>query len=375
MRYYPHWIGLFCLLFLSLGRSSSYAMLDADNSQVLDSDTLQSEHRHRFQFIPLPVVFYTPETHLAYGVLGVTLFKTDSTARTSNIDFAVIHTQNRQTVIEPTYTVFTKGEKYLIRGMLLYTKFPELYYGLGHRTKLDQEELISYRSLRATNRFLRQLRQGWFVGVQQQYFKTFDIHRSTERPLPAQTLIGELGSVVNGVGLASVIDTRDNIYSPSRGWYADVSFMKYANVLGSQFTFTNVLFDIRHYQALSPSTLLAGQFYLNMNNGEVPFKQAATLGGSSLLRGYYNGRYRDNNALIMQAEVRQRLVGRLGGVVFAGVGDVAHRLNEFAVGDLKPTGGLGLRYLISQKEHLNIRVDAAVGRQTHGFYINISEAF
>ena len=343
---------------------------------VANVKTGESESvHHGFQFIPLPVVFYTPETHVAYGVLGVCLFKTDSTARTSNIDFAVIHTQNAQTVIEPAYTIFTKQEKYLVRGMLLYTKFPELYYGVGRGTTNEQEELISYKSLRAYNRFLRQLKPGWFVGIQQQYYKTFDVHRSSERQLPAQTLIGGLGSVVNGVGLASLVDTRNNIYSPVRGWYADVSFMAYGKLLGSEFSFTNFLFDVRHYQSLSPNTVLAGQVYLNINVGEVPFKQAATLGGSSLLRGYYNGRYRDNNALIIQAELRQRLIGRLGSAVFAGVGDVAHKVGDFSVGDLKPTGGLGLRYLISRKEHLNLRFDAAVGNNTHGFYVNISEAF
>ena len=349
------------------------ASLETERSSVL-SDTTK-ETRQRFKFIPLPVVFYTPETHLAYGILGVCLFKTDSTARTSNIDFAVIHTQNAQTVIEPTYTIFTKHENYLIRGMLLYTKFPELYYGIGRGTTRDREELISYKSLRAYNRFLRKVKPGWFVGIQQQYFKTFDVNRLSDRRLPAQKLIGGLGSVVNGIGVASVVDTRNNIYSPVRGWYADVSVMKYDALLGSQFGFTNYLFDIRHYHSLSPNTVLAGQFYLNLNVGEVPFKQAATLGGSSLLRGYYNGRYRDNNAVIIQAELRQHLFGRFGGAVFVGVGDVAHTPTNFDFLDLKPTGGAGLRYLISRKEHLNIRFDAAVGRNTHGFYVNISEAF
>lgn len=374
MRYCFIWLGLLLMPFV--GKSHSLVQPNAfasDTSKV--AKTATEEVHHGLQFIPLPVVFYTPETHVAYGLLGVLLFRTDSTARTSNIDFAVIHTQNAQTVVEPTYTIFTKREKYLIRGMLLYTKFPELYYGIGPGTTSDQEELISYKSLRAYNRFLRNIKRGWFVGVQQQYFKTFDVNRSTNRQLPSQTLIGGLGSVVNGVGLASLVDTRDNIYSPVRGWYADVSFMEYDKVLGSEFKFTNYLFDIRHYQSLSPNTVVAGQVYVNLNVGEVPFKQAATLGGSSLLRGYYNGRYRDNNALILQAEIRQHLFWRVGGVAFAGVGDVAHKINEFEVGDLKPTGGLGLRYLISRKEHLNIRVDAAVGNKTHGFYVNISEAF
>lgn len=151
--------------------------------------------------------------------------------------------------------------------------------------------------------------------------------------------------------------------------------MTYGNWLESEFDFTNYLLDLRHYHSFSRHTVLAGQVYLNVKNGEVPFKQAATLGGSSLLRGYYNGRYRDNNALIIQAEVRQQLIGRLGGVLFAGLGDVAHSIRDFDIGDLKPTGGGGLRFLISRREHLNIRFDAAVGKQTHGFYVNISEAF
>lgn len=331
-------------------------------------------HR-RTQIIPLPVVYYTPETSLSYGVLGICLFRTDSTARTSNVDFAVIHTLNRQTIIEPTYTIFSRHERYLLRGLMLYAQFPEFYYGLGNETPNSQKELISYKSLRAYNRFLRQLRPGLFAGLQQQYFRTFDVRRSGETPFRPNTLIGGLGSVVNGVGVATVLDTRNNIYSPVRGWYADVSAMIYRRALGSQFTFTNYTLDIRHYTSLAAHTVLALQAFANLNLGEVPFKQAATVGGSYLLRGYYNGRYRDNNAVAVQAEVRQRLIGRLGGVVFVAAGDVAHRLSDFSPLEWKMAGGGGLRFLMSRKEHLNLRLDAAVGPRTHGFYVNISEAF
>lgn len=341
-------------------------------AQQADSGSVA--HR-RVQFIPLPVVYYTPETHLGYGVLGVCLFKTDSTARTSNVDFAIIRTSNQQTVVEPTYTIFTHRERYLIRGMFLYTQFPEFYYGLGNETTPNQKELIAYKSLRAYNRLLRQVRPGLFVGLQQQYYKTFDVKRSSETAFPANTLIGGLGSMVNGVGVAALLDTRDNIYSPVRGWYADVSGLVYNRALGSEFTFTNYTLDVRRYKSLSPKTVLALQAFANINVREVPFKLAATLGGPYLLRGYYNGRYRDNSAVAVQAELRQRLVGRLGGVVFVSAGDVANTLAEFAPSDWKVAGGAGLRFLISRREHLNLRLDAAVGRQTHGFYINISEAF
>lgn len=329
----------------------------------------------RAQFIPLPVVYYTPETKMGYGLLGVCLFRTDTTARTSNVDFAIIHTLNRQTVVEPTYTVFTHREHYLLRGMFLYTQFPEFYYGLGNETTDNQKELISYKSLRAYNRFFRQIKPGLFMGLQQQYIKTFDVNRSSETFFPMNTLIGGLSSVVNGVGVAAVLDTRDNIYSPTRGWYADVSSMLYGQALGSQFTFTNYTLDIRRYKSLSSHTVLALQGFANLNVGEIPFKLAATLGGPFLLRGYYSGRYRDNNALALQTEVRQRLTGRLGGTVFVSAGNVANVLSEFSFLEWKVAGGAGLRFLISRKEHLNLRFDAALGQHTHGFYVNISEAF
>lgn len=274
---------------------------------------LDSTEQRRGQLIPLPVVYYSPETRIGYGLLGVYLFRAGQQARTSNIDLAAIYSQNKQLVIEPTYTIFTSHERYLLKGALLYTQFPEFYYGLGNETLPQNRELVAYDSFRSFNRIMRQIKPGWFIGVQQQYFKTFNVKRFTERGYPQNTLIGGLGSVTNGLGLASIVDTRDNIYSATRGWYAEASALAYQPCFGSQFTFTNFLIDVRHYQSLTAKTVLAGQLFVNLNIGTVPFKQAATLGGSMLMRGYYNGRFRDNHALVLQAEVRQRVVGRLGG--------------------------------------------------------------
>lgn len=330
---------------------------------------------HKAQFIPLPIVYYTPETHLGYGLLGAFLFRAGANARTSNVDVAAIYTQNHQLVIDPVLTIFTRDETYLIKSNILYTQFPEFYYGIGNNTRPDTRELIAYDSFRTYIKALRQVRHGLFVGVQQQYFRTFNVQRSSNRPFPANTLIGELGSRTHGLGLASIYDTRDNIYSATRGWYAEASTLWYQRAIGSEYTFSNYLLDLRHYYAISPRTVLAGQLYATINVGTVPFKQAATLGGSMLMRGFYNGRYRDNDAVIIQGEIRQRLIGRLGGAAFVATGDVGHNLNNFSLTNWKMTSGAGLRFLLSRREHVNVRVDAAFGRHTQGLYFNISEAF
>jgi len=50
-------------------------------------------------------------------------------------------------------------------------------------------------------------------------------------------------------------------------------------------------------------------------------------------------------------------------------------LKSFDLADLKPTAGAGLRVMLSKKERLNARIDAGFGKNTHGIYINVAEAF
>ena len=93
------------------------------------------------------------------------------------------------------------------------------------------------------------------------------------------------------------------------------------------------------------------------------------------MRGYYEGRYRDRQYLAGQAEYRFPLWWRIGGAAFAGMGDVAPDLGSFTFSSLKPSYGLGLRFMINKEEKVNIRLDYAWGKETSGFYLEITEAF
>jgi hypothetical protein len=101
----------------------------------------------------------------------------------------------------------------------------------------------------------------------------------------------------------------------------------------------------------------------------------ATFGGQNLLRGYYDGRYRDKHAATLQAEYRRRLTGRWGIVAFAGAGGVAPNLNSFQLRNTRPSGGLGVRYLISKSEGINLRLDFGFGKGSSGVYFTGGEAF
>ncbi len=334
-----------------------------------------STKKTKGQLIPLPAIYFTPETRLAVGCIGVYLFKTDGNARTSNIDFAAVFTQNKQIIIEPIYNIFTNGEKYFIKGSIIFTKFPEFFYGIGNETAQDTKENLSYKTFRVNNRVLRQMYPHLFMGFQHYYFKTYNVKFPQNSSYPPGSIPGDKGSITSGIGPAVVYDTRDNILNATKGVYAEFSSTLYRKAFGSEFEFTNFTVDLRAFNRITSKAVLAIQGLVNFNVGHVPFKQQATIGGYTTMRGYYNGRYRDKNLVVLQAEWRQHLYKRLGCTVFANVGDVASKINGFNVDDMKATVGGGLRYQLSQKGKINIRFDAGFGRNTHGFYINISEAF
>jgi len=66
---------------------------------------------------------------------------------------------------------------------------------------------------------------------------------------------------------------------------------------------------------------------------------------------------------------------RLGIVAFGGLGGVARRWGDFRSDQLLPAAGAGLRFNLDKKNHINYRIDFAVGREGHTLSIGVGEAF
>ena len=99
------------------------------------------------------------------------------------------------------------------------------------------------------------------------------------------------------------------------------------------------------------------------------------MGGDMIMRGYYQGSYRDKNLLAFQAEYRLQLLKRWGIVGFAGAGGISDAINHFNLDTIKPSYGGGLRFKINRKENVNVRVDYGFGKGQQNVYFFIAEAF
>ena len=143
----------------------------------------------------------------------------------------------------------------------------------------------------------------------------------------------------------------------------------------ARFDYTNYNLDLRKYFSPRGPSIVALQAYLNVIRGTPPFQALSTYGGANLMRGYYNGRYRDKSAVVLQAEYRRFLWWRFGMAVFGGVADVRRDPSDFSLSAFNSTAGAGLRILFDKNEHINVRIDFAFGGGQPGPYITINEAF
>ena len=146
--------------------------------------------------------------------------------------------------------------------------------------------------------------------------------------------------------------------------------------MGSPYPYTKWIIDLRKYWTLGNDHLLFMQAYGKFLWGsEVPFRNLAMLGGDKLLRGYFRGRYRDQNMFVGQVEYHSPYIWRFSLVAFAGAGDVFHAATTLQNIHIKPAGGIGVRYKIFKDRRMNLRLDLAAGRNDHGIYLGILEAF
>jgi hemolysin activation/secretion protein len=79
--------------------------------------------------------------------------------------------------------------------------------------------------------------------------------------------------------------------------------------------------------------------------------------------------------LTAQAEYRWRFYKRWGAVAFAGVGQVAENFGDYNTDNLLPSAGIGARFMLSEKNRLNLSVDYAVGKDTSALYFYVAESF
>lgn len=338
----------------------------------------EEEDKCKSRLIFSPLMYYTPETRLAFGGAGSYIFRLtgcQGSTRPSSISPLVIYTLEKQFRALVKSELYFKNNNYRLESEIKFEKYPNKFFGIGSSTREADEEIYTSKSINFQLSVLKKLLKGFHIGLGYHFMDWLIPIVEADGQLVSGTIAGSDRGTISGVSLILYRDTRDHLFSPMKGDLFKFDARFYPKFLGSTFEFTAFTLDLRKYFTLFSSHVFAVQSLVKIQTGTVPFLNLAQMGGQYTMRGYFEGRYRDKNLLVFQAEYRVPLVWRLGLVGFVGFGNVAERFNQLDLGKLKSSYGFGLRYLFSKTEKIQLRFDIGFGEGSTGFYASIYEAF
>lgn len=334
------------------------------------------------QLLAVPVISRSIETDWSFGAGGSYTFyttrKKDSATRTSVINFLGSYSLRKQFIFLIRGPVFFPGEKYILNSNLSYSYFPDRFWGLGNGTTASMAEDYDFRQYYIYLHAQRLLGRKFFAGISYEFQRVVDINVQQGGLFDVQDVKGRAPYQVSGIGASLSWDTRNNTFWPDKGHLLSLSATHFTSLLLSDHRYTNIVADARWFLRLNRKQIIALQAYGFFNAGmDVPIRSLASLGGADRMRGFFNGRYRDNDLLTLQAEYRLHLFRRWSTVAFAGAGDVNGKFSKPEWNRLKYSIGGGLRFATNKNERQHIRIDYGVGngKGNYGLYLQFGEAF
>ena len=220
---------------------------------------------------------------------------------------------------------------------------------------------------------------GFVSGVLDYKYSGIDVDQvGFSGELPVENINGGAHAFI---GPSLIYDSRNNNTYTTKGIIVSSYYNMMKGLLGNN-NYAGGFFNIEYSQFfLLQKKLVLGLDVQeqSLTGGQSPFYLLPALGNDEMMRGYYNGRYRDRTFIAGQAELRYRISDRVGIVGFLGTGEVAH--NMFSINTLKPNYGGGVRYFFDTEKGLSIRADYGIGQKPpgepreSGFYIALGQAF
>ena len=336
-------------------------------NSVFGQDSLRNK---RVKILPVPAFGYSPETKTYVGIVNLFTLDLyhDSFTRTSNAKIECNYSWNKQVILEASWNYFFRQEKWFTKGLIRYAQYPDFYFGIGINSP-DSNKLVFNSNRFVSDIFLmKKIRTNLFTGINLKYIS----YSKIKTALPDLRYPELKPNKTFGIGYTIIKDARNNILSPTKGHYF------FANTVYNfaDKNYFECILDGRFYKSWNAKLVSATRLINDVNIGTTPFYDLAFLGGDQYVRGYYFGRFRDQNLSSIQQEFRMPLLWRFGLATFGGFSSIYSAKQPFSINNIKYNYGLGLRFLVDKKDKTSLRLDYAIGNNNNsGFYVSFGESF
>lgn len=339
-----------------------------DNAYDMSSFLL--EHKG---LLPVPVIITEPA--VGYGGGAALIYfhhrkKQYNSYVPPNISGVLgLGTQNR-TWAAGAFHMHTFGEN-RVRTLTAFVK-PNVnidYYG-------NNSELLSKHPLRVKlNSWLvfqqAQVRLGssnFYLGGSYTFFKS-DVTLDT---IPGKPLLNAIikriavNSTISTLKPMILFDNRDNVFTPTKGFNAELALSYTAKWLGASDDFQTISTNFYGYVPINQRLFSAYRFEGSYLLGDAPFYAYPFVS----LRGIPSMRYQSDNTLVAETEWRYNVYKRWSVTGFTGAGKAFQDGNNFNSADLVYSFGTGFRYQIARLLGMHMGTDFALGNgKDFAFYI------
>ena len=246
------------------------------------------------------------------------------------------------------------------------------FYGIGDG--FLRENPLSY-SITPTGGLLKaKYRLGeksrWWAGLGYSFFST-----EVKFNLPASVPpgIAPAGGEFRTGGLTPSVsfDSRDNLFTPTSGIFAEASLSAFSKALGSDTEFQKAAFVAIGYVPLAPKLTLGLRSDVSASFGEAPFYLRPFV----FMRGVAAMRYQGEEVAQAEAELRWQFWERFSLVGFGGVGSAWNNRDRFENQKTVTAYGTGLRYELARKYGLHMGIDVAFGPDDPVIYLQFGSAW
>jgi hypothetical protein len=403
------------------------------NVTAQEADTLSKKQRKEAKrtkpaekgdiyFLLMPTVGYNPSYGFMYGV-GATVSGFLGDPGTTSISTGLVganYTTLDQLITNFRSNIYTENNKWLFNSDWRYMDTSQPTFGLGtgpNSTKIasngfeisegvfsapiDEAQQMSYKLIRVYQTVSRKIDSTLYAGIGYHLDIYTDIddqlvNLDTTPPVITSTYaynsiygFNQNKSVASGISFNVSFDTRDNQNDPYKGIFMGLNCKFNQTFLGSDKNSTLLWLEARKYLDLTKDhqNMLCFWGYANLTlGGNLPYLNLPALGWDQFGRsgrGYMIGRFRGENLLYFETEIRKVLVGTrripnlIGVVAFVNFTTASNLNNNVRLMEyINPAGGVGIDLMLLPKARTSIGLDYGIGNYgSDGFYIRLNKAF
>ena len=192
---------------------------------------------------------------------------------------------------------------------------------------------------------------------------------------------------MGAVSLIAQYDSRDTIFTPTRGLFAKVTARRFDEIFGGDQSFwrndAKAFYFIPATSSLVVGLRTEGAYVSGVGENPIPVYSYPSI----IMRGIPAMRYQSEKMLLGELQLRWEFIKRWNLVAFGGGGKVygkAYSITDllkkppvsFSDADFHPAGGLGFRYELARKFGLWSGMDFATSEERNfAFYFTVGSAW